>query len=355
MAGGLLQALNKLFGDDAPEQYTEKINANNEALKKYADSQQAAKDATQAASDAQNDIISGLEYYTERQQDGTDALSAWVAQNLAATEAANGQADALDELSDAHRKMIDPTFKLLRAQNDLKDAQNDVTDATRKFGKNSPQAQEALRKLAEKALDLEGAAGDVAGSLNRGMTPALRSSLRAAGLTEDQINSLAGQFKSAKRAGDNFSKRYKAEASVSGLNGVKGRVNSILDDLRAFDGVWTATMVTNYIRHGKPGTGGGLAHGGIKGAANGATSSDLTWVGENGPELLDLPPGSRVMPAGTSRSLVDNMYANVRGSGTTVMTVDVPNDNEASRFLASMIQKYVRINGGDVQTALGRN
>jgi hypothetical protein len=38
----------------------------------------------------------------------------------------------------------------------------------------------------------------------------------------------------------------------------------------------------------------GKAAGGIAGAASGGVRSNLTWVGEHGPELLDLAPGSRV-------------------------------------------------------------
>jgi hypothetical protein len=46
---------------------------------------------------------------------------------------------------------------------------------------------------------------------------------------------------------------------------------------------------------------GGNAVGGIKGAASGGNQTGLTWVGEEGPELLDLPVGSRVRTAGDSR------------------------------------------------------
>lgn len=49
---------------------------------------------------------------------------------------------------------------------------------------------------------------------------------------------------------------------------------------------------------------GGRAHGGITGAAAGGIRGDLTWVGERGPELLDLPPGTMVHPAGTSKQML---------------------------------------------------
>ncbi|MEU3527572.1 phage tail protein [Streptomyces sp. NPDC038707] len=53
---------------------------------------------------------------------------------------------------------------------------------------------------------------------------------------------------------------------------------------------------------GKSGKGGKKASGGIVGAAaSGGLRSSLTWVGEQGPELLDLPAGSRVWSNPDSR------------------------------------------------------
>jgi hypothetical protein len=48
----------------------------------------------------------------------------------------------------------------------------------------------------------------------------------------------------------------------------------------------------------------GRAHGGIVGAASGGIRSGLTLVGEGGPELADLPPGTMVHPAGTTREML---------------------------------------------------
>jgi hypothetical protein len=64
----------------------------------------------------------------------------------------------------------------------------------------------------------------------------------------------------------------------------------------------------------------GKAAGGIVGAAaSGGIRSDLTWVGEQGPELLDLPSGSRVWSGPDSRRMAQGAWASMlntpRGSG----------------------------------------
>jgi hypothetical protein len=53
------------------------------------------------------------------------------------------------------------------------------------------------------------------------------------------------------------------------------------------------------------------ASGGIIGAASGGIRSDLTWVGEHGPELLDLPAGARVWSAPDSRRMVRDHWASM--------------------------------------------
>ncbi|MES9522471.1 phage tail tape measure protein [Streptomyces capoamus] len=59
----------------------------------------------------------------------------------------------------------------------------------------------------------------------------------------------------------------------------------------------------------------GKATGGIVGmAASGGLRSNLTWVGEQGPELLDLPAGSRVWSAPDSQRMVQTPWASMLNS-----------------------------------------
>lgn len=212
----------------------------------------------------------------------------------AAEKAALGETSALKGLSDELKAQADPVFAVLKAQRDLKKAQDDTAKATKEHGAKSQQAEEALQKQALAALSLQQNIGKLGDSFNGKLSPAMRNTLRAAGLTDKAIDGLEKQFGQAKAAGDRFAKTYRGRAILDGYRNAQGQLSGLLRDLNRFDGVWTATMITNYVKHGKPGTGGGLEHGGIKGAADGGARSGLTLVGEHGPELAEIAPGGRV-------------------------------------------------------------
>lgn len=91
----------------------------------------------------------------------------------------------------------------------------------------------------------------------------------------------------------------------------------------------------------------GFAHGGVAGqAASGGTRSGLTAVGENGPEYLHLPPGTRV------RSNPDSRRMSAGGSGVAVVQLEWVGSSGGDEFMR-WLRKNIRIRGGNVQTALG--
>lgn len=96
----------------------------------------------------------------------------------------------------------------------------------------------------------------------------------------------------------------------------------------------------------------GYAHGGIKGAASGMVTGGMTWVGEQGPELVSLPTGSTVHSNGDSQRMASDMGG---GGGGTWLLRAAPG---ASRDLMSVIIEGLRYevdrNGqGSVQRFLG--
>jgi hypothetical protein len=82
------------------------------------------------------------------------------------------------------------------------------------------------------------------------------------------------------------------------------------------------------------------AHGGIVGAAGGGPRSNLTWVGENGPELVNLSPGSTVHSAGDSRRMAAG-----GGGEAMVVNVYVQGSIRSDRELVGIIRDEF-INGG---------
>lgn len=145
-------------------------------------------------------------------QAGTERLTGAMG---GAAGAANRERAALTGVAAAIRAQSDPVFALLEAQHNLAEAQNAATRAQQRFGRNSPQAREALREVAQAALGLGSAAAGVGDTFSGKMTPAMRATLRAAGVTKGQIRELEIQFMAAKAAGDRFAKTYAAQMIIT--------------------------------------------------------------------------------------------------------------------------------------------
>jgi hypothetical protein len=91
-----------------------------------------------------------------------------------------------------------------------------------------------------------------------------------------------------------------------------------------------------------------FAHGGVTGAAGGGPRSGRVLVGEQGPELVNLPAGSRVIPNGATRQLLGGA-----GSGGLVQITIDSAGSKMDQLLLEVLRKSIRINGGNVQVVLG--
>lgn len=192
------------------------------------------------------------------------------------TLAAQGNREAMAALNKEMRASVDPLFGFVEAQEQVEEAQKKVNKEIKEHGPNSEQAAAATRDLAGAALDLQGKAAAVGTTADGKLTPALRRTLVAAGLTEKQIKGVERELKDAKAAADRYDKvNAKAKVEVDGVPAARKKIRSIMDDLRAFDGVWTAQMKANFGKHGKPGTGGGLSTGGYVDGPGTSTSDSI--------------------------------------------------------------------------------
>jgi TP901 family phage tail tape measure protein len=160
-------------------------------------------------------------------QAGEGAQKSYASEADAAAAAARGERNAIADLSTKLKAQTDPVFGLLDAQMGLKKAQDAAAEATRKHGRNSDQAKEATRQLALAAIELQGKAGALAGTFNGKMTPAMYQTLRAAGLTEKQINDVSGQFRQAKKDGDKYARKYSANVSLTGAPAVAHKLQGL--------------------------------------------------------------------------------------------------------------------------------
>lgn len=200
-----------------------------------------------------------------------------------------GQRDALVAVNNELRAQVDPAFAVLNATDQVRDAQNEAAKAVKKYGENSEQGRAATRKLAEAALDLQGDVGKLGGSFDGKLSPSMKRTLKAAGLTKGEINEVEAELKRAKAAADAYSGTYKATIITGYTYEVGGQ---------------------DYNReaHRAQYTG--------KRAAGGPVVRGLPYlVGENGPEIVVPDTSGRVLSAGASRGLVASAaVGGMRGS-----------------------------------------
>ncbi|MFD6113592.1 hypothetical protein ACFWG0_26265 [Streptomyces yangpuensis] len=229
-------------------------------------------------------------------------------------------------------------------------------------------------KAAEATL-ANGAGWDAAAAIWERGRGKLLESAQAMGLTKAQAAALADQIlatpdKTAVLRGNMEDLQAKLDDARAQLRTVpdsrKAEVRANIADLEAklaqarslLGGMKTDYHVRiHFIRTGYIPSGGhqfeGYAHGGVIGAAGGGPRSRMTLVGEQGPELVDLAPGSRVRSNPDSKRIAAGMAAS--GGGTAPIVVQVMLDGRmVAKALVDPLQAEVSSRGGNVQQVLGR-
>lgn len=235
---------------------------------------------------------------------------------------------SLKELSDELKAQTDPLFALIKAQNDVTEAQGKYNKALRDHGPRSKAAKDALDELGQASIGLVGKASAAANGFNGKLTPAMRQALHSANMTKPQIDALEASLQ-------------RAAASA-----------------RNWEGTFTQTYITKFEQYGLKGPspmGGyaGFASGGISGAASGRNAGGLTWVGEQGPELVSLPTGSTVHSNGDSRRMASGNGGGEE-SGGWMEARWVGSDSAVVNEIMKGIQLRTRRSfGGSVQAAMG--
>lgn len=87
-------------------------------------------------------------------------------------------------------------------------------------------------------------------------------------------------------------------------------------------------------------------------AAGGTSGGGMALVGEMGPELISLSPGTRVHSNSETRKMLGGGSAN--GDAQVIQLVVSTSGSSVEEFLAEIIRRYVRVKGGDVQAVFGR-
>ncbi|MFD9763179.1 hypothetical protein ACFWXI_06500 [[Kitasatospora] papulosa] len=232
----------------------------------------------------------------------------------------------------------------------------------------------ATMKAAESARANGSSWETVNGIYDRGRQKLIESA-DAMGLTRAQAVKLADQIlrtpdKTARLKGNMEDLQKKLDSAKAQLKRVpdsrKARVRGDIEQLehalatarRKLDAINGKTSHTYVITHmearqeGSHGTQLGYAHGGVIGAAGGGPRSRLTLVGEQGPELVDLAPGSRVRSNPDTKRMLAGGHAG--GAGQPLVVQLQLDGRQIAEVLIDPLRGVIQGKGGNVQAALGQ-
>jgi phage-related minor tail protein len=273
------------------------------------------------------------------------------------TQAFYDQEAALDALikknSEYHGDKIDAIEAELRYQESVDDA----NAALAANGETLDQSTEKGRANWNALLDMANA------------TQNLTESMRANGSNANELNGVIDRSRSAFIAlADKMGySKTQAESLANQLIGMSRPYRSSfeVDTSRAYANLFgldkylaAMTRPRNVAVNVNVRTGAtpfAFAHGGIMPSgpishrANGGPAGGWTWLHEQGPELVKLPPGTQVASNPDSERM---MAAAARGGGRVVLEIHsggTPMDD----LLVEVLRRAVREQGGDVQLVLG--
>lgn len=281
-----------------------------------------------------------------------------IADGLFKVDEAAAEATAeVKSFSESVRTFVDDTLGARAASRGLEEAIDAATEAAAENGRtldeNTPKGRAnaaALDDIAaqgwaayEATKQLTGSQGEAEEKLIRAKTEFIRVA-QSMGMSAAEAKRLADQL---------FALPPKVDVTVTAITSTAtGQIIGFEKKINKLDGrvITVRTRITSageYI----PGVGTQTrAHGGITGAANGGLRGALTWVGEQGPELLELPPSTTVHSAADSQRMLSGGGG---GRVEVVLSVAPGADSGLMRELVKSLRYEVRDLGGNVQLALG--
>lgn len=279
-----------------------------------------------------------------------EALSSTAEQSMKAAEAAKGLTGAMQEQKAVTEEAANGLLGQRGAMRNLEEAYLTATESIKENKRHLDDGTEAGRKngdaldnIAAKAWAAADAIQKANGSqqeINAVMTTARARFIAAAGamgMAAGDAQALADKL---------FAIPKNTTASVSLRDNASAGIANVGYRLRELNG--SVAVVRVDYREGSSRY--GFEHGGIVGqAASGGLRSNQVMVGEHGPELVNLPPGSHVQ----SNPDTERMLA---GGGRAPIVIEiVSGGSDMDDFLMKLLRQAIRVRGGDVQVVLGQN
>ncbi|HZB28926.1 MAG TPA: hypothetical protein VE465_02050 [Streptosporangiaceae bacterium] len=262
---------------------------------------------------------------------------------------------AANKMREWHNAVLASYNAEIALEQSIDDASKAIKENGRTLDKNTQKGRDNRRALfaigaeALRAADAAKKSGaDSSAAMNRGYRAFIRAAT-GAGMTRKAAAALARQI-GLIPSRKTVTIRANTRAAEHQIANLKRKLASIHDR-----NVGVNVHYRNYYAPGfEHGPGGPRAMGGIIGAQGGGPRSRMTLVGEQGPELVDLAPGSTVHSNPDTR----RMLAQGGGpGGHLVLEFRGGSGSDLERILWQWVKENVRIRGGrgpnSAQKALG--
>jgi TP901 family phage tail tape measure protein len=346
--------------------------------KRLADEMHKYQDSLAATAETENITADSMGELGRKAMETSKALDAQAM-------TAKGLKEAISDLNDVNRAALDSMAGFEAAIDAAAEAAKDGGSALKmshgELNLTSERARTAEAALTDLASKTDAAAvaalnsGDTMEQVNkiydRGRDK-LMAYAQQMGLNKDEARALAEQIlatpdKTAYLKGNSEDLKAKladVEHRLATATGEK-KVQLLADKRKLEVDLWTAqaeidalhgTTVNLKVRtvyvNGDEYQQGRAMGGIIGGAAGGGVRGGLTWVGEQGPELVRLPPGAQVHTNPDSQ----RMAAGMGGGGGGPLVLELRSSGaRLDDLLVELLRGAIKIRGGNVQKALGRS
>lgn len=307
--------------DDLKQKYPEAAEAIDAYVKKKHD-EKAANDEAAESTEAYTTTIDKL---IAKQKEASEGV-------LGLSEAQIRHEEAIDAADQAlidNGKNLDLTTEKGRnnqsALNDIVDTTYSVIEAMRAQGLGTQEVQGFMDSSRKSFVDHAQAMGMDATQANQ---------------LADKLGLIPGNY-NAKIIVDNGQALHAFSAVQNAIAGIPRNINvAINQTLNAISNQHKAT--------------GGIVSGAVWGAATGGQRHSSTVIDEVGPELVELPDGSRVATAGATRAMGEAGWLGGGGSGVVVQLSMDSSDPLIRAIMGAMRYEVLDRYGGSVSKALGK-
>ncbi len=265
---------------------------------------------------------------------------------------AKGTSEHLNRIGNAARDW----GKKMDAANHKRTLQVNISKWTNDLAAAKKDLKDTLSQKAQQKLKME--ITDWTAKLAKAKTDLLNTTkIKAKNALKADITDLQNKIARAKQLLADQSRRKSKSAIRADISQLERQIAAAKRDLNNLNGKTVTTYVVNYTQQRNAGYAGnsatgGRARGGIIGYAQGglvraSAAARSVLVGEEGPELVNLPPGARVNTAGATRGMMG------QGNGPANVTLTIRSGGgKVDNMLVEILRHAVRVRGGNVQFAV---